>query len=152
MNLVTRPAISEQWRESTGQVMDAFLNCMIELYDQEQAEDGSDYNWKTNEGGTADSVLLWSGAAQLQVFRFTLTMDAPVGSVDQIRSVRFTVDANDPGIVDLDIRRGQSIRVIECPMNTTLLRYQYVVNSGLNSGSNMRRTIETEVDMTRVIP
>jgi len=152
MNLVTRPIIGEQWREATGQVADGFLNCTIELYDQEQIDDGDNYNWQTNAGAGSASTLLWAGPAQVQVFRFTLTMDAPVGSVDQLRSVRFTIDANDPVIKELDIRRGQSVRVITCPMNHTLTRYQYVVNSGLNSGSSMRRTIETEVDMTRVIP
>ena len=107
--------------------------------------------WTTTGARTrVRTQSLWSGEAQAQVYRFTLTMDAPVGSVDQVRNVRFTADARGE-LNSLDIRKGMRVRVVSCEKNPSLERYQYVVNSGLNSGSNFRRTIETEVDMARVV-
>lgn len=75
-------------------------------------------------------------------------MDAPAGSVDQVRNVRFTL--NKTISEGIDIRKGQIVRVTSCPLDSSLERYQYIVNSGLNSGWSFRRTIETEVDMARV--
>lgn len=150
MNLATRSAIDPRWQAAAGVVLDGFLNCEIELWDQEMTADASNFNWKTNTGSGGSSTLLFAAPAQLQIFRFTLTMDAPAGSVDQIRSVRFTLDRN--LVEGINVRRGQSVRVTSCPSDSTLEHYQYVVNSGINSPSAFRRTIETEVDMTRVIP
>lgn len=129
--------------------MDGFINCTIALIDEKYELDGASYNWYTNEDSGSAPVVLWHGAAQAQIFRFTLTMDAPVGAVDQVRTVRFTVDA--PELEDVDIRKGMQVRVLAAPMNPSLTSYQFVVNSGLNSGTPFRRTIETEVDMSRVL-
>lgn len=130
--------------------MDGFINCTIALIDEKYELDGADYNWYTNEDSGSTPVILWTGPAQAQIYRFTLTMDAPVGAVDQVRTVRFTVDA--PEVQGLDIRKGMQVRVLEAPLNPSLVTYQFVVNSGLNSGIPFRRTIETEVDMGRVLP
>lgn len=150
MNLNRRPAIDPRWVESAQQPLDGFLNCTIELLDMNMGDQSAvEYDWKTNQGGSVEPVVLFSGDAQVQVYRFTLTMDAPVGSVDQVRNARFTVKQAE--IDGLDIRKGMQVRVTSCPGNNTLERYQYVVNSGLNSGTPFRRTIETEIDMARVI-
>lgn len=130
--------------------MGGFVNCTIALLDEQSEKDGQDYNWYTNEDAGSDVLLLWSGEAQVQIFRFTLTMDAPVGSVDQVRTVRFTVDRAEFG--EIDVRKGMQVRVLDAPMNQSLRSYQYIVNSGLNSGTPIRRTIECEVDMGRVLP
>jgi hypothetical protein len=130
--------------------MSGFLNCTIDLLDMNMGEDGDDYNWYTNEGAYTEPTRLMSGvSAQLQIFRFTLVMDAPVGSVDLTRTVRFTVASADAE--GIDIRKGMMVRVTDCPGDDTLTRYQYIVNSGINSPWSFRRTIETEVDMARVV-
>lgn len=149
MNLNNRPAIDARWIASVQPTLSGFLNCQIELYDMNLDEAGADYNWATNEGFGATRTLLYSGEAQLQVYRFTLTMDAPAGSVDQVRNVRFTVNKEE--ISGVDVRKGQMIFVTSCENDPALTRFQYVVNSGLNSGASFRRTIECEVDMARVI-
>lgn len=149
MNLNSRPAQDPRWVNAADNTLDGFLSCTIELYAKDQIDDGQAYNWKTNTGAGGTNTLLFAGDAQLQVYRFTLTMDAPAGSVDQVRSVRFTIKGED--IEGVDVRRGQTIRVTSCDNDPTLERYQYIVNSGLNSGAAFRRTIETEVDLTRVI-
>lgn len=149
MNLNKRPAISEQWIAAAQPTLDGFLNCTIELVDLHLGEVPATYDWRTNTGSNSTTEVLFSGDAQMQVYRFTLTMDAPAGSVDQVRNARFTVSAEEIG--DIDVRKNMIIRVTSCPNNTTLERYQYVVNSGLNSGWALRRTIETEVDMARVV-
>lgn len=149
MNLNKRPIISEQWINSVQPTLDGFLNCEIELLDMKTEEDwNAGYDWKANTG-TAVPDVLWSGAAQIQVYRFTLTVDAPVGSVDQTRTVRFTMPMAD--IAGIHIRKGQRIRVTSCDNDPEVMTYQYNVVSGLNSGAGFRRTIECEVDMARVV-
>lgn len=150
VNLNKRPVIDPRWKTSVQSPLDGFLNCEIELLDMHLDEDGVGYNPVTNTGGDSAPEVLFSGSAQMQVYRFTLTMDAPVGSVDQVRNARFTVRLDEIG--DVDIRKGQRVRITSCPDDPALERFQYVVNSGFNSGSAFRRTIETEVDMARVVP
>jgi hypothetical protein len=149
LNLNSRPAIDPRWIESVQSPLDGFVSCEIELLDMNLAEQDTDYDWRTNTSTGSAPEVLFSGSAQVQVYRFTLTMDAPVGSVDQVRNARFTVNPNDFG--DIDVRKGQQVRVTACEVNPSLMTYQFVVNSGLNSGLNFRRTIETEVDMARVV-
>lgn len=150
MNLNKRPAIDPRWIDAAQPTLDGFINCTIELLDMNHVEDGQDYDWRTNQGANVEPEVLFTGEAQIQVYRFTLTMDAPVGSVDQTRNARFTV--NHPDIAGVDVRKGQRVVVTSCPNDPALERFQYVVNSGFNSGSSFRRTIETEVDMARVMP
>lgn len=147
-NLSGRKIIGSRWVEAVQPALDGFVNVEIELVDL-QRETTTEYNWKTNKGGTSAPVSLYTGEAQFQVYRFTLTMDAPVGSVDQVRNGRFTVKRDLIG--DIDIRKGMEIRITACEDNPSLMTYQYVVNSGLNAGTPLRRTIETEIDMARVV-
>jgi len=147
-NLSGRKVIGPGWIEAVQPTLDGFINCTIDLIDM-QTDETTDYNWKTNSGGTTSTTILYSGEAQFQVYRFTLTMDAPVGSVDQVRNGRFTVKRDLIG--DIDIRKGMQIRITACDDNPSLMTYQYVVNSGLNAGTPLRRTIETEIDMARVV-
>lgn len=150
-NLLRRQDMSARRAEAVTRIWDDWLNCDIRLIDMNWREDGGDYNWLANTGGLAEPVVLFEGPAQMQVYRFTLVMDAPVGSVDQVRTARFTVGREllDPA---MDIRKGMQIRVLACDHNPSLETYEYVVSSGLNSGSNFRRTIECEVDMARIVP
>lgn len=147
-NLAGRRILGPEWSNAAQGPLDGMQNCTIELLDM-RTEIQGEYSWVTNTGGTAAPVVVYSGEAQMQVYRFTLTMDAPVGSVDQVRNARFTVSRDLIG--DIDIRKGMQIRVTACDDNPTLTTYQYVVNSGFTSGSALRRTIETEVDMARVV-
>lgn len=150
MNLNSRPTADPRWIEHVQNPLDGFINCEIDVLDMHlSSDDGRNYDWRTNQGATGAPTILYSGLAQLQVYRFTLTMDAPVGSVDQVRNVRFTLPRKTA--LELNIRKGMQVRVNSCPNDPALTRYQYVVNSGLNSGWGFRRTIETEVDMARVI-
>jgi hypothetical protein len=150
VNLNKRPIVSDKWIESVQPTLDGFVNCEIEILDVHQDQDGRDYDWRTNTGGSAEPTVLYSGEAQFQVYRFTLTMDAPVGSVDQVRSGRFTLKQT-ADVAELNIRKGQMIRVTHAPMNPSLTKFQYNINSGLNSGVPFRRTIEVEIDMARVV-
>lgn len=151
MGINNRSAIHPRWVRSADPVLDGFINCTISLYDAQLLQDGAQsYDWRTNTNANADPTLLFTGEAQLQVYRFTLVMDAPAGSVDQVRNARFTIEHED--IANVVVRKGQRIFVDACENDHTLEKYQYVVNSGFNSGSSFRRTIETEVDMARVMP
>lgn len=135
--------------EAVQPALDAFESCEIRIVDLPLNQSG-DYDWRTNTTtGQSAPIELYSGPAQVQVYRFTLTMDAPVGSVDQVRNVRFTVSQKLLG--DVDVRKGNRIFITSCPLNPSLTSYQFVVNSGLNSGSPFRRTFETEVDMARIL-
>ncbi len=150
MNLNNRRVMDPRLPEAADFTLDGLENCEIELYHFKRAQDdGDDWDWKTNaSSGNAEPVLMYAGPAQMQVFRFTLTMDGPVGAVDQYRTVRFTVKRKDFG--DMRIQKGWVIKVTSCPDAPANTTYQYIVNSGLNSGSPFRRTIECEVDMGRV--
>lgn len=150
MGINNRGIFHPNYRLASDQVFDRLVSCTISLYDAQLLSDGVGYDWRTNTNANSDPTLLFTGEAQLQVYRFTLVMDAPAGSVDQVRNVRFTVNHKD--IENVTIRKGQRIFVDLCPDDHTLEKYQYVVNSGLNSGKSFRRTIETEVDMARVMP
>lgn len=150
MGINNRPSVHPRWNRSADHPLGGFINCTISLYDAQLLQDGAGYDWRTNANANSDPTLLFSGEAQMQVYRFTLVMDAPAGSVDQVRNARFTIDHADiEGVV---IRKGQRIFIDACESDSTLEKYQYVVNSGFNSGSAFRRTIETEVDMARVMP
>jgi len=127
--------------------LDSWENVEIALFNMKTG-DPSGYNWKTNESSNPP-VLLFSGPAQMQMYRFTLTMDSPAGSVSQIRNARFTLDRK--LVESINIRKGHEIRIIDSPHDHSLETYQFVVNSGINSGSAFRRTIETEVDMSRIV-
>lgn len=151
MNLNKRPVIDPRWIQSVQPTLDGFLNCEIELLDVKLDHRGTGYDWKTNQNASAPPTVLFAGPAQFQVYRFTLTMDAPVGSVEQVRSGRFTINMEDIG-PELAVRKGQMIRMTSCPNDPSLTHYEYVVNSGLNSGLGFRRTIETEINMSRVTP
>lgn len=148
-NLSGRKIIGTAWTEAIQPTLDGFVNCSIRLLDMDLGTTG-EYSWTTNTGGTGTPVVLYEGEAQFQIYRFTLTMDAPVGSVDQVRNGRFTVKRDLIG--DIDIRKGAQIRILDCPDNPSLLTYQFTVNSGINAGTPARRTIETEIDMARVVP
>lgn len=150
MGINNRGATHPRWTRSADITLDGFINCTISLYDAQLLADGVGYDWKTNTNANSEPTLLFRGEAQMQVYRFTLVMDAPAGSVDQVRNARFTINHKD--IENVVIRKGQRIFIDLCEDDHTLEKYQYVVNSGFNSGSSFRRTIETEVDMARVMP
>lgn len=153
MNLNNRGAWDPRANLNIEQSLASFDNVAIELLDMRRRDDkATDWDWKTDSQGpdVAPTVLFSTDRAQMQVFRFTLTMDGPVGSVDQYRTVRFTFDHR--VAPDLRISAGMAVRVTSCPGNPANTSYVYIVNSGLNSGSPFRRTIECEVDMRRVWP
>jgi hypothetical protein len=150
MGINARGSVDPRWRRAADYTLSGWVNCTISLYDAQLLNDGTGYDWRTNTGANADPTLLFTGEAQMQVYRFTLVMDAPAGSVDQVRNARFTIAHTD--IEGVTVRKGQRIIEDSFPNETTLEKYQYVVNSGLNSGWSFRRTIETEVDMARVMP
>lgn len=153
MGLNSRGAMDPRLGITLERPLSAFNNCAIEVYDMKMSDEtGADWDWKTDTGGSsATPVKVFSTeGAQMQVFRFTLTMDGPVGSVDQYRTVRFTFDHRESP--ELRFQKGWVVRVTSCPGNPANESYQYIINSGLNSGSPFRRTIETEVDMARVWP
>lgn len=153
MNLNNRGAYDPRLNTTLERPLASFNNCIIQLLDMkrgEQTAEGWDWRGITPADQSAEPEVLLTAEAQMQVFRFTLTMDGPVGSVDQYRTVRFTFSHKEQP--DLRIRNGYVIRVISCPGNPTNETYQYIVNSGLNSGTSFRRTVETEVDMSRVWP
>jgi hypothetical protein len=152
VNLNSRLALDPRFRLAGSEALGGFINCTIDLYDMNWGQDGKadEYNWQTNSGATVEPTLLIGGVdAQIQVYRFTLTMDAPVGSVDQVRTVRFTINSEDAD--GIDIRQGQMVRVTSCEGDSALERYQYTVNSGINSPVSFKRTIECEVDMKRIV-
>lgn len=147
---------------------------MIAIFDPENAEPGPAFDpWST--GGGADSFgfgdgpfgedafggpigdsnmtqigrLLWTGPAQMQVYRQALTVDDVAGSVTQLRSVRFTMDL---AATNFPIRKGMVVRIVSSEFNTMDTTYEYTVTSGANSPLAFKRTIEAETDQAVSAP
>jgi hypothetical protein len=155
LNIFKAGAVPKGWARAADPTLDDFQNVEIALLDMNWNEDSSaNYDWYTNTGGTAAPTVLWHGAAQYQLYRFVLTMDDVAGSVGMIRPVRFTVDQDAKSTIDqtlirdIPILKGQQVRITATnPDSQSLLRYEFTVVSGLESGSAFRRVIEAQVNL-----
>jgi hypothetical protein len=98
--------------------------------------------WLNNLSNT--SSVYWSGEAQVAVFRQTLNTFMPVGSITQIRSVRFTVV--DDGFPN-PVRKGDRVVVTACPTAPDLRNYQYTITSAITGSLPFSHDIEAEADM-----
>lgn len=103
----------------------------------------------TDGNATQKPTLLWTGPAQMQVYRQSLTVDDVAGSVTQIRSVRFTMSLEETQFI---IRKGMIVRVVATDYDSQDIQYEYTVTSAANSGLAWKRTIEAETDMMVVAP
>ena len=146
-NLAKRPALHPNWHLWGLGALKAFRTVIIAIFDPMSENNGTDYN-PFKQGKTSVPKLLYTGAAQMAVFRQTLNADDVAGSVTQVRSVRFTTDLNGP---DLPVRKGLIVRVTSCPHDRDAEQYEYTVTSGINSGLAWMRTIEAESDMAVVV-
>lgn len=166
-NLNTRSALHPRWTRVPQVVLSAFEAVVIAIFDPQNALPGPAFDpWATGgddsfgfgEGpfgqdafggplGDANMTqvgeLLWTGEAQMQVYRQALTVDDVAGSVTQLRSVRFTMDLEE---TNFPIRKGMIVRVISSKYNTMDTTYEYTVTSGANSPLAFKRTIEAETD------
>lgn len=146
-NLAKRPALHPDWHLWGLGTLNAFRTVVIAIFDPVSELNGDNFS---PFGAPTTSVpkLLYTGAAQMAVFRQTLNADDVAGSVTQVRSVRFTTDLNGP---DLPVRKGLLVRITSCPHDRDAEQYEYTVTSGINSGLAWTRTIEAESDMGVVV-
>jgi hypothetical protein len=142
-NLNTRASVHPLWSNWAGAVLDGFATVVISIFAPNSLQ-ADDFNWYTNQGSTPPT-LLWTGPAQMQVFRQTLNADSVAGSVVQVRSARFTVNKGEGPATR--ISEGMVVRVTEVGEDVDLLTYEFTVTSGVNADLAFRRTIEAEVNM-----
>lgn len=145
-NLAKIGAVHPRWPESADVTLDGFQSVRIVLLDMKHGEDGADYDWRTNTGGTVQPTILYHGPASFDLYRFTLTMDDVAGSVGQFRPGRFLVDQDQ--MPDIFVGKGMQIRITEAANNPWLRYYQFVVTSGLNGSLAFRRIIDCETNLS----
>lgn len=90
MGLNSRGATHPKMIQSAADVLSGFESCEIEIVDPNTNSGNDNFNVWTNETGSEPNVV-WSGSAQMQVFRQTLTLEIPAGGMTQVRSARFTI-------------------------------------------------------------
>ena len=147
-NLNSRSVLHPRWRAAVEPALAAFEKCMIAIFDPQNYLDGPGFDPYTNNK-TARPKRVWTGPAQMQVYRQSLTVDDVSGSVTQLRSVRFTLPFDDTGFIP---RKGMIVRVTESDGDPANESYEFIVTSGLNSPLAFKRTIEAEVDMAVLAP
>jgi hypothetical protein len=147
VRLYTKGSVHRDWTTAAIPFLEGFANSIIAIFDPNSENDSTNFDPRLNTT-SAPVTELWRGEGQLAVFRQTLNADAPVGSVTQIRSVRFTVDLDGP---QMPVRKGLIVRVIECEHDPAAQAFEYTVTSGINSGLAWRRTIEAESDMSVIV-
>lgn len=173
-NLNSRSALHPLWTKAPLRVLRAFESCIIAIFDPTSELNGLDFDPYSTGGATSPGfgdggfgetafgggiggggnvtgrgTLVYTGPAQMQVFRQSLNADDVAGSITQLRSVRFTTLLEGP---NLPVRKGLIVRVTSCPHDPDATMYEYVVTSGINSGLAWKRTIETESDMQVIAP
>ena len=148
MGVNNRGSIDPRYVTHQNISIDGFKNCTIQILDPNIDTIDSAYNAWTNAGMSAMTVL-WTGPAQMNVFRQTLNAEVPGGAITQVRSLRFIAPKSGP---NFPIRKGLQVRVIRCPEDPGAIRYQYTVTSGLGAGLGWGRTIEAESDMSVILP
>lgn len=170
-NLNSRSALHPRWTKAPLRALAAFEECIIAIFDPNSTDSGDNYDPYATTGtafgfgeggfgeggfggvggslGTSLPILLWSGPAQFQVYRQSLTVDDVAGSVNQLRSVRIAAPADGPL---MPLRKGLIVRVISCPLNPTLEAYEVTVTSGMSSALAWKRVIEGEVDQSVIAP
>jgi hypothetical protein len=108
---------------------------------------GTDFDvWANTFANPA--VAYFTGNAQVNVFRQTLNTFTPVGSITQMRSIRFTItDVNFPD----GVRKGDRVIVNSCSTAPDLVNYQFTVTSAITSSHPLTHDIEAEADMAVTI-
>jgi hypothetical protein len=127
-----------------SKVFSGFEACDIQIFNPRTNTGDENFNPWTNDTGS-DPILIWSGSAQMQVFRQTLTVEIPAGGMTQIRSARFTIsDLTLP-----PVPKGFVVKIvaIDSNLNEDAANYQYTVTGGLQAPYGFTTTLECEVDM-----
>lgn len=150
MGAMNRGSVDPRWQAHHRGVLAGFKNAIIQIIDPNTTLADVGYSAWTNTALNPNApIVMWEGAAQLQVFRQTLNAEVPAGAITQVRSVRFTVPIDGP--VE-PVRKGLIVKVLSCSGDPDATRYQYTVTSGLGSGLGWDRTIEAESDMSVILP
>lgn len=144
MGLNSRGATHPKMIQSAADVLSGFESCEIEIVDPNTNSGNDNFNVWTNETGSEPNVV-WSGSAQMQVFRQTLTLEIPAGGMTQVRSARFTISDE----VAPYVPGGFIVRVtaVDSNRNADAMNYQYTVTSGIRAPHAFTTTLECEVDM-----
>lgn len=144
MGINNRPSVDSRWTKHAAGPLSGFETCSIQVIDPHTVDLGDDYNPWTNDLGAAVGEIVWSGKGQIAVFRQTLNTFMPVGSITQVRSIRFTTTDVGPLI---PVRQGFQVRVTACAAVPDLLTYQYTITSAITSNLAFTRDFEAEADM-----
>jgi len=90
-------------------------------------------------------VIHYSGPARIQPVQSSSSVNSDAYDT-KVQSVLFSI-----GDLDLDIRLNWKIRVTECQLNPVLTRYNYVIDSVMDSQNLVERTFMTKVDQEVVM-
>lgn len=148
MGVNNRGSVDPRYVTHQNITLAGFMNCTLQILDPNIDGIDSTYSAWTNAGMSAPTML-WSGPAQMNVFRQTLNAEVPGGAITQVRSLRFIVPKAGPSF---PVRKGLQVRVTLCVDDPAATRYQYTVTSGLGAGLGWGRTIEAESDMSVILP
>jgi hypothetical protein len=150
--LNSRGAIHPKYVDHVAPVLRGFAQCTITIFDPQTNSGVSGFDaWNNVQDGT--TAAIWTGKAQMQVFRQTLNAETPAGGITQIRSVRFTVPLEDIRTLATRIKKGQQVHVtsVESIGDDDVMTYQYTITSGVGATLGWTRTIEAETNVSVVV-
>lgn len=147
MGINARSSVHPQFSTHAKSALSGFETCVIEIIDPNAEALGNDFNPFANTF-TNKGVVLWAGSGQVQTFRQAVNTFSAVGTVTQVRRIRFTSSDIGPQI---PIREGMQVKVIACENVPDLLRYQFTINSPVTGDLAFTREFEAQVDTGTII-
>ena len=153
MALNSRSSIDPRWFTHNRRIEQSLELCSIEIYNPASAN--STYDPDTNTWSES-SVLLWTGKARIQPRSSTVrlgNMGTVYTAVDpgasQIMEVHIGLKENQlagsAGAMP-DLRPGHRMLVKTSPIDTSLLNFEFVLRSVLNSSNPWHRVLLCEVN------
>lgn len=144
MGINARPSVHPRVAGHVASSFSGFEICSIQIIDPNTMSGNDNFEPWTNATGSTPAVV-WSGRAQMQIFRQTLTVEVPAGGMTQVRSARFTIHGSTVPVIP----RGFIVRVtsVDPAGSQDAMSYQYVVTSALEAPTAFSSTLECEVDM-----
>lgn len=145
-NLNSRSFIHPRYTQSARKFADSFANCTIQIIDPKSDSGDESYSPWTNAATTDTTQVVWTGSADMIVYRNSLLTYQPEQAITYERSVRFTL--RNGALKGVQINKGYWIRITDAPHNEDLESYLYVILNDVNSELALTANIEATVDMS----
>lgn len=153
MALNSRSAIDPRWYTHNRSIERALELCSVEIYNPSSAD--SVYDAESNTWSNS-TILLWTGKARIQ----------PRSSTVRLGSAGTVMTAIDPGASQImevhiglkenqlagsngdmpDLRPGHRMLVTASPIDPSLLNFEFVLRSVINSSNPWHRVLLCEVN------